>query len=88
MKEGLGVRARGREVFANGVYFISESEGPGMAMILASKMRILGLKTNTSGTFSREIGRIAWPDPNFQPISTRFPIPRRGPRFHEEAYEK
>jgi hypothetical protein len=35
------------------VHFISESEGLGMAMILASKMTILGFKTNTSGTFFR-----------------------------------
>ena len=34
-----------------GMYFISESGSLGMAMILASKMTILGLKMNTSGTF-------------------------------------
>jgi hypothetical protein len=33
------------------MYFIFESEGLGMAMILASKMTILGLKTDASGTF-------------------------------------
>jgi len=36
-----------------GMHFIFESGVLGMLMILASKMTILGLKTNTSGTFFR-----------------------------------
>jgi len=51
-----------------GMHFIFESGVLGMVMILASKITILGLETNTSGMFSREIGRLAWPDPNPTPV--------------------
>jgi hypothetical protein len=53
VKEGLGVRARGGRSLPPPTYFIFESEGLGMAMILAPEMTILGRKTNIFGPFSR-----------------------------------
>jgi hypothetical protein len=69
------------------MYFISESGSLGTAILPASKMTILGLTTNTSGTFSAEIGWIASRDPHStNSVNSRngkeWGIPLLGDRLH------